>query len=392
MRERRNGGVKILLVAPQPFYQERGTPIAVRLLAETLCGAGHEVDLLTLHEGDDIEVPGLRLLRISRPPLVRDVPIGFSWKKLVCDAWLTVKMASLVRANDYRVLHAVEESVFPAVVMTRSGRRKLVYDMASVMADQLVEKWGALRLLGPIFRAVEGWAVRRADVVLPVCEHIAVKARSYGPRGRVSVLEDVPLPGGKEGQEADDLRILFGIDCRFGLYVGNLEPYQGIDLLLEGVARAGEESPPVVIVGGDVKSVEKYRGKALELGVAKRVYFAGSRPVAQLEAYLRQADFLVSPRAKGVNTPMKIYSYLASGRPLLATAIPSHTQVLDDSCALIVPPDPQGIGAGLVKLAEEVKFGERLGAAAARLAEEKYSLDAYREKLLGAYRSLEEDS
>jgi glycosyltransferase involved in cell wall biosynthesis len=208
----------------------------------------------------------------------------------------------------------------------------------------------------------------------------------------VSVLEDVPLPGGKEGGEADDLRILFGIDRRFGLYVGNLETYQGIDLLLEGVARAGEESPTVVIVGGDVKSVEKYRGKALELGVAKRVYFAGSRPVAQLEAYLRQADFLVSPRAKGVNTPMKIYSYLASGRPLLATAIASHTQVLDDSCALIVPPDPQGIGAGLVKLAEEVEFGERLGAAAARVAEEKYSLDAYREKLLGAYRSLEEDS
>ena len=43
--------MKILLVAPQPFYQERGTPIAVRLLAETLCGAGHEVDLLTLVNG-----------------------------------------------------------------------------------------------------------------------------------------------------------------------------------------------------------------------------------------------------------------------------------------------------------------------------------------------------
>ena len=381
--------MKILLVAPQPFYRERGTPIAVRLLAETLCGAGHAVDLLTLHEGDDIEVSGLRLLRISRPPLVRDVPIGFSWKKLVCDIYLTARMAALVRANDYRVIHAVEESVFPAAVMTLSGRRKLVYDMDSVMADQLIEKWGALRLFGPLFRGVEGWAVRRADVILPVCEQIAGRARSYGPRGRVSVLEDVPLPGGEEGGEEDDLRRLFGIARRFGLYVGNLETYQGIDLLLAGVARAGEESPTVVIVGGDGKSVAYYRDQARKLGLGDRVHFTGSRPLAQLEAYLRQADFLVSPRTKGVNTPMKIYSYMASGKPLLATAIPSHTQVLDDSCALIVPPDPAGIAGGLVKLATDAEYGTRIGSAAARIAKEKYSLQAYRKKLLEVYRHLE---
>jgi glycosyltransferase involved in cell wall biosynthesis len=379
--------MKILLVAPQPFYRERGTPIAVRLLAETLCGAGHEVDLLTLHEGEDVEAAGLRLIRIRRPPLVRNVPIGFSLKKLVCDVWLTAKMASLVRTEDYRVIHAVEESVFPAAVMTLSGRRKLVYDMDSVMADQLVEKWGALRLAAPLLRAVEGWAVRRADVILPVCGHIASRASSYGPQGTITVLEDVPLPGGEEG-EADDLKGLFGLDRPFGLYVGNLESYQGIDLLLQGVALAGEGSPAVVIVGGDAKSVEGCRGRAEELGVGDRVHFAGSRPVARLEAYLRQADFLVSPRAKGVNTPMKIYSYMASGRPILATAIDSHTQVLDDSCALIVPPTPEGIAGGLVKLATDREFGARIGSAAARIAKEKYSLEAYRKKLLEVYRNL----
>lgn len=46
--------MKILLVAPQPFYQERGTPMAVRLLAATLCEFGHEVDLLVYHVGADV--------------------------------------------------------------------------------------------------------------------------------------------------------------------------------------------------------------------------------------------------------------------------------------------------------------------------------------------------
>ena len=61
--------VNVLLLAPQPFYRERGTPIAVRLLAEELCSAGHAVDLLVYHAGEDISFPGLRLLRAAAPPL-----------------------------------------------------------------------------------------------------------------------------------------------------------------------------------------------------------------------------------------------------------------------------------------------------------------------------------
>jgi glycosyltransferase involved in cell wall biosynthesis len=114
--------------------------------------------------------------------------------------------------------------------------------------------------------------------------------------------------------------------------------------------------------------------------------------VAHLNAYLAQADFLVSPRVKGGNTPMKIYSYMASGKPLLATDIDSHTQVLDGTCALIVPPEPAGIAEGLKKVAGDVAFGERIGSAAARLAQERYSLDAYRKKVREIYHFLENEA
>ena len=50
------------------------------------------------------------------------------------------------------------------------------------------------------------------------------------------------------------------------------------------------------------------------------------------------ADLLVSPRVKGENTPFKVYTFLASGRPLLATRIPTHTQLLDDDLAWLVEP------------------------------------------------------
>ncbi|MDP2248693.1 MAG: hypothetical protein Q8J65_11215, partial [Nitrosomonadales bacterium] len=107
--------MKLLFLAPQPFYTERGTPIAVKLAVTALCHQGHEVDLLIYHEGDDIDIPGMRLIRAGRPPGVDQVPIGFSIKKLLCDAWLMVAAFRLLRGGGYEVVHAVEESIFIAI-------------------------------------------------------------------------------------------------------------------------------------------------------------------------------------------------------------------------------------------------------------------------------------
>ena len=56
---------------------------------------------------------------------------------------------------------------------------------------------------------------------------------------------------------------------------------------------------------------------------------------------MAQADVLVSPRTKGANTPMKVYSYLDSGVAVLATRLPTHTQVMNDETALLAEPTPE---------------------------------------------------
>ena len=55
--------MNVLLISPQPFFTERGTPIAVRCLAEALCADGHRVDLLTYPFGDDVAIDGLAIHR-----------------------------------------------------------------------------------------------------------------------------------------------------------------------------------------------------------------------------------------------------------------------------------------------------------------------------------------
>ncbi|MGH8249916.1 MAG: glycosyltransferase family 4 protein [Steroidobacteraceae bacterium] len=378
--------MKVLLVAPEPFYVERGTPIAVRLLAEKLCEFGHAVDLLTYHAGADIELPGLRIFRARRPPGVDHVPIGISWQKLVCDWFLVLRMMSLLRRNDYDVVHAVEEAMFPAVMLNWRSRRKIVYDMDSWMSEQLTDKWRFLRPMHSLLIGMERRAIQRTAVVLPVCEDLAQKVRPWIDPARVIVLPDVPMGDQDYAGEVDSLRSLVGQDVVIGLYVGNLERYQGIDLLLESLARLPKSTRfRMIVIGGSDADIARYRQESERQGVAALIHFAGPRPLAQLNALLVQADILVSPRTKGGNTPMKVYSYMQSGKAIIGTDIRTHTQVLDESCAELVAPEAAAFAAGIERLVNDAEHRRRIGAAARHRAESEYSMTAYRERLARAY-------
>jgi glycosyltransferase involved in cell wall biosynthesis len=380
--------MKILLIAPQPFYEERGTPIAVRLVAETLCDFGHQVDLLVYHDGEDVHFPRLRLFRAPRPPGVTRVPIGISWQKIVCDIWLIPRLAGMLLRGNYDVVHAVEEAIFPAVILNLFARRKLIYDMDSSLVDQLTDKWRPLRTVHRLLRLIERTAVRRSHVVFAVCEDLAAKVRPWVGAERVIVLPDVPISGAASDQPAEDLRSLVGRDSVLTLYVGNLERYQGIDLLLDCLATPAAKDARLVVIGGQPSHVAQYRQRAQALGVGERVTFLGPRPVSLLPRYLAQADVLVSPRILGQNTPMKIYSYMQAGKAILATDIRSHTQALDSTCAELVAPCAEALGQGLQRLIEDSQLRRRLGDSARAKVESQFSLSTFKHRLRHGYSKL----
>ena len=395
--------MRVLVVAPQPFYQERGTPIATRLLLEALQAAGHSVDVLTYHVGEDPKLAGVRVFRAPAVPFVRDVPIGFSLRKLVCDLALLWRLVTLTRRHRYDVLHAVEEAVFMSLLVRAftGGRSTLgtgdldrlgcrvVYDMDSSMPEQLVGKYAALRFVDGVLRRFERLAIANSDLVLAVCDDLAARARGYATRTPIDVVEDVSLLDNDRPQgEVENLRRDLPSGTVLALYVGNLEHYQGVDLMLDAIAML--ESPPLkfVAVGGDADAAAAYRARVAALGLEAHVEFIGARPLSQLGALLAQADVLVSPRLKGQNTPMKLYSYLAAGKALLATRIRSHTQVLSDDNALLVEPTPAAVARGLDVLLHSPALREQLALSARRLATTRYSLTQFRASIANAYRRI----
>jgi len=383
--------MRILLLAPQPFFQNRGTPIAVRLLTEELVGMGHMVDLLVFAEGEDIIIPHARIIRIAPLPGLRGIQPGFSCKKLCCDVLMFFKAFRLMCWRRYDEIHAVEESVFIALALKKIFAVPYVYDMDSSLSQQLTDRYACLTRIASLLEWFEKKAVCCSNGVVAVCRSLEEMARGFAPNKPILRLEDISLLQ-PTTEDCENIRKEYALSGKVIMYVGNLEPYQGIDLLLESFALLDNDKveATLVIIGGSVSDQQRYQKKCRALGIDDRVVFLGPRPVDRLGGYLRQADILVSPRIHGNNTPMKIYSYLDSGRPLLATRLPTHTQVLDDSTAMLAAPEPAAFAQAMTTLLVDAEKRHQLTAAAAVLVEKEFSRSAFHRKLVEFYEQLEE--
>jgi glycosyltransferase involved in cell wall biosynthesis len=382
--------MKILVLAPQPFYEERGTLIATDLLVRALCERGDQVDLLTFHLGANRRRPNLRIHRIRPWPRPRSVPPGLSVAKVWCDVFLAARTLQMARAGDYDLIHAVEEAGFIAMVVGRLLTIPFVLDMDSSMTVQIVDRYRWVRPARGLLDWLETLPMRRAIAAVPMCEELAVRARRYC-RGTVHVLHDVSLISDPQGAGGEDIRWQLHLDGPIVQYIGNLEPYQGIALLLHAFNRVAATHPSValVMIGGKSSDIAKYRRMANDLGLAERAYFLGPRPVGQLSHFMRQADLLVSPRIQGTNTPMKIYSYLDSGTPIVATNLPAHTQVLSPNEAALVAPDPDSLARAIQHLLERPEERQRLAANARELARSLYSWNTFRTNVETIFGELE---
>jgi len=365
----------------------RGTPLAVLALARALTSLGHRVELLSFPQGRDVALEGLVHRRSLRLPVGRVRP-GASFAKLVLDVPFLAEAALRMLLGRYDAVHAVEEAAHLVAPLARLLRLPLVMDVDSSIPDQL--RYSGFARRGPLpwlAERLEAFAARGSAAVITVCGSLTDGVRRIAPEAAVFQIEDPPLvdPGRPaDPAEVAMLRGELGLEgAPVVFYSGNLEPYQGVPLLVEAMARV--EAARLLVVGGEPAEIEALAARARALGLGERVRFAGKRPPEALPGLLALSDVVVSPRVAGENTPFKIYTYLAAGRPLVATRIPTHTQLLDDSLAALVEATPEGIAAGIASaLADPASADERARRGVA-LVEREYSAARYAEKVARAY-------
>lgn len=384
--------MKVLLLAPQPCYIDRGTPIAVDMTLAALSDGGYEVDLLTFPGGADRHYTGLRTFRAGEWLSRRPVPAGFSGKKLILDVLMFFKAIQLVVTNRYTVVHAVEESSFIAMVLRWVFRIPYIIDMDSRMTTQLIDRFRALKPVSKLLWAIESLPLRFADSVVTMCDSLQSEV-SKVRANKVFVVKDVSLLGYYGDPSLAPPVVLSDIRAAHDhvlMYIGNLESYQGIDLMLQAFAQqrasGAVTNAALVVVGGDSERIESFRQYAQELGISDSCHFIGPQPVAMLAQLMAQADVVLSPRTQGTNTPLKLYSYLDSGVPVLATNLQTHTQVVNPQQAVLCEPNPEAMAAAMTQLMESQELRRETAANAKRLIDEQHSIAGFRTKMLEIYR------
>ncbi|MEJ2539642.1 MAG: glycosyltransferase family 4 protein [Gemmatimonadota bacterium] len=383
--------MKALVVAPQPFFTPRGTPLSVYHRTRVMASLGVEVDFLTYGEGRDVRVPGVRIIRIPRIRMLEPVRVGPSFGKLVLDTFMVAWTVALLARRRYDFVHAHEEAVFWCSFLEPAFGFKLVYDMHSSLPQQLTNfGFTRSRLLIGTFEWLERLALRMASAVITISPALAEYAESHpGVAERHllienSLFEPVRFEAGEGGEAgADEVTVELPPEAPVVGYAGTFESYQGIDLLLRAHALVRRVLPEAVLllVGGSPDKVAEYRQLARSLGVSDACRFTGTVSQEEARALMRRASVLVSPRIRGTNTPLKIYEILAGDRPLVATRIASHTQVLTEDACILADPEPEAFAAGVLEALQDASRRREVVAGARRLYETAYAPERYQAKM-----------
>lgn len=255
-------------------------------------------------------------------------------------------LSNLVKKKRPDILHAHSPvlNAIPAIIVGRSGGIPVVYEVRAFWEDAAVDhgttRENALRYR--ISRALDTWAMRRADCVVPISEPLKNEVLARGiPTDRVvtvpNAVDKMLISDGEPHACDSSLREKFGISDQivFG-FIGSFYSYEGLDLLIEAAGRLREHGMNlmVLLVGGGPDE-PRLRDLAARSGLADLVVFAGRVPHREVPRIYDLIDVLVFPRRRmrltDLVTPLKPLEAMAQVKPVVASNVGGHRELIRDN-------------------------------------------------------------
>ena len=382
------------MISPQPFFEPRGTPISVYQRLEALSALGHEIDLVTYHVGKDVAFPNVKIHRVRKVKMIQHVRIGPSKAKILLDILVFFKAIELLLGKRYHVIHSHEEASFFSMFLAWIFRTHHLYDMHSVLSRQLGNfDFGNKPIFVKLFSILETMVLKSCDAVITVGPDLERYVRTVGSDIRVVMIENIALQAYQTSVQPDDIEQLknkLDLDGRLPIvYTGTYERYQGLTMALESVEAVAKEHPNIIFlfVGAKNQQASEWTEIAREMNLQDHVLFLNVVSPVESMVYLAYAAVLISPRLDGTTTPLKIYSYLHANKPIVATNITAHTQVLSSETAMLVEPNKEAFAEGILRVLRDPEFSECIAKNAHEFARQKFSHQDYLSKVNQIYKS-----
>jgi len=291
-------------------------------------------------EGGEQEVDGWHFFRTrplkrwwSRLPVLGQIGVI---------AGLARRLHQVAQASRPHILHAHSPSL-NAIAALRVGNAlgiPVVYEIRAfwedAAADHGTSRPGGLRYR--LSRAIENYVLRRADAITTICEGLRADIVARGiPGGKVTVIPNAVDSGRFAAPAAPDgmLAHRMGLTGRLVLgFIGSFYAYEGLTLLIRALPPmlAAVPSLHVLLVGGGQQEPE-LRALVAELGLERKITFAGRVPHQQIPQYYGLVDILVYPRLPmrltQLVTPLKPLEAMAHGRLVVASDVGGHREMIE---------------------------------------------------------------
>ncbi|MGE5541240.1 MAG: glycosyltransferase family 4 protein [Bacillota bacterium] len=329
--------MKICYVANIRIPTEKAHGVQIMKMCEAFAELGHEVELVVTTRKTSISEDSFiyygvksnfQITRVAVPDTVGWGPLGFLFETLV-----------FARAVRKMIVRERPDLIF--------GRDERV--LASCVGLGIPMQWESHT--GAWNAAVRRLVAARVPIVV-ISDGLRKFYQSHGvPTDRMLVAHDGVDLGAFEVSETKEVaRTRLGLprDVWIALYAGRLDGWKGVGTLLEASNMLPDDIR-VVIIGGEDHQVRELSAKY------PRVTFLGYRPYRELPQNLAAADVLVLPNtgsdaiSRSYTSPLKLFAYLASGRPVIASNLPSICEIVDERSAVLVPPDDAGAVADAIR-------------------------------------------
>lgn len=386
---------RVLMIAPTPYFSDRGCHVRIFEEARALAGRGIEVEICTYHLGRDM--PPVPVHRIPRIPWYRKRSAGPSWHKPYLDLLLLLTAWRTARRQRPHLIHAhLHEGAFVGWFLMKALRIPLVFDcqgsLSGEMADHRFIREGAP--LYRFFRFLEKRINGCAGHVITSSTPLAalLQEQFLLPAERISaVMDGVDVKVFHPRPPSAELRARLGLPegKRIVVYLGAMTGYQGMDVLLEAIALLNGQSGCHFLLMGYPET--EYITKARELGIADHVTFTGQVDYSQAPEYLCLGDMAVSPKLSHTEANGKLLNYLACGLPAVVFDSPVNREILGDSGTYVRFGSASALAEGLRFLATEHREREKLSHFARERAVNLFAWERGAERIETVYRQLLRD-
>lgn len=382
--------VRILIIAPTPFFGDRGCHVRIYEEARALKGYGVSVEIVTYAAGND--VPGITIRRARRLPGLNPSALGPSYARPFLDLAMIPAATQVVARFKPQVLHAhLHEGVAIGIVLQRRFGIPLVADLQGSLTAELIDHGYVVKggTMAAAVRRLERWLVRQPDALVAsstTCRDL-LAAQGADPH-RIECLPDgvdlhqfQPLPADA------DLQQRYGLSGkRVVVFLGVLTEYQGIDALFEAVPEVVRRVPDTHFLVMGYPNEDRYRAKARSMGIDRFVTLPGRIPYEDAARHLSLGTLAVSAKQSLTEANGKLLNYMACGLPVVATDTLVNREILGDAGVYARVGDAHELAVQMANVLTDASRCQTLGAMLRRRAEEQFSWRALTGQLLDVYR------